>query len=147
MEAFIQRFGSVLQFSYSCFDRIVINGYLPMFQNEANLVYFFRTIGGVEQMSKEILAGRTDDYRDCVEGYALISLSDPVNSACTGYCPRRLPFFSENGSPGAFPGNYRALWIDLIRDNTLFAFTGRIPCSSSITRKATHYGLKGSPIT
>lgn len=71
MEAFIQRFGPVLQFSYSCFDRIVINGYLPMFQNEANLVYFFRTICGVEQISKEILSGRTDDYRGWVEGYAL----------------------------------------------------------------------------
>jgi kumamolisin len=56
VDAFIQRFGSVLQFSYSCFDRIVINGYLPMFQNEANLVYFFRTIGGVEQI-KEYCSG------------------------------------------------------------------------------------------
>lgn len=70
MDTFLQRFGSVLQFSYSCFDRIVINGYLPMFQNEANLVYFFRTIGGVEQIRKEILTGRTNDYRDWVEGYA-----------------------------------------------------------------------------
>ena len=71
MEDFIQRFGSVLQFSYSCFDRMVINGYLPMFSKEANLVYFFRSIIGVERITKEILRGRSQDYQQWVEGYAL----------------------------------------------------------------------------
>jgi hypothetical protein len=83
METFIQRFGSVLQFSYCCFDRIVINGYLPMFQNEANPAYFFRTVCGVERISQEILRARTRDYQAWVEGYAL-NHGIPIQWAETG---------------------------------------------------------------
>jgi hypothetical protein len=50
---------------------MVINGYLPMFSKEANLVYFFRSIVGVQRITKEILRGRSQDYQQWVEGYAL----------------------------------------------------------------------------
>lgn len=71
MNKLIQFFGSWLQFHYSCFDRIVINGYLPQLYRIESLVYFLRKICGVEIITKEILRGRSHDYQKWVEGYAL----------------------------------------------------------------------------
>ena len=47
METFVKLFGSFLAFVYHCFDRIVIQGYLPLLAREAHIVHWFRDVHGV----------------------------------------------------------------------------------------------------
>jgi hypothetical protein len=70
MQLFLKLFGAFLQFSYHCFDRIVINGYLSCLSRENQLVYFFREVCGVAKITPEVLRQRTDDYQHWVESYA-----------------------------------------------------------------------------
>lgn len=41
METFTKLFGSLLLFVYHCFDRIVIQGYLPLLTRPEHIVHFF----------------------------------------------------------------------------------------------------------
>lgn len=59
MDQFIQVFGRHLQMTYGCFDRMVINAYLPSLIRECNLVYLLRDIDGVDKITQEVLRGRT----------------------------------------------------------------------------------------
>ena len=45
MGRLLQLLGSCVQFSYACWDRIVLRGYYPRLQRPANLVYLFRDVG------------------------------------------------------------------------------------------------------
>ena len=47
METFAKLFGSLLALVYHCFDRIVIQGYLPLLTREAHIVHFFRDVHGI----------------------------------------------------------------------------------------------------
>jgi len=60
MEKLTRLFGRSIRFTYHCFDRIVIRGYLSTLSRPENIVYFFRTIKQVECISKETLRQRTD---------------------------------------------------------------------------------------
>jgi hypothetical protein len=55
METFIKLYARMLVFIYHCFDRIVIHGYLSMLSRPENVVYFFRHVVGVLQLTKEVL--------------------------------------------------------------------------------------------
>ena len=44
METFTKLFGSLLAFVYHCFDRIVIQGYIPLLTRPEHIVYFFRDV-------------------------------------------------------------------------------------------------------
>ena len=70
MELFTQLFGDLLTFVYHCFDRIVIHGYLSGLSRPEQVVYFFREVLGMPVVSKEVLSGRTEDYRNWVEAFA-----------------------------------------------------------------------------
>lgn len=70
METFIKLFGSLLLFVYHCFDRIVVQGYLPLLTRPEHIVHFFRDVHGVYPLTKEALAARTKDYQQWVEAYA-----------------------------------------------------------------------------
>jgi hypothetical protein len=70
MQLFLKLFGSFLQFSYHCFDRIVINGYLSLLSRENQVAYFFREVNGVPKLTQEVLRQRTQDYQRWVESYA-----------------------------------------------------------------------------
>jgi len=70
MEQFTRLFGSLLDFVYHCFDRMVINGYLSGLSRPEQVVYFFRQVLGIPVVSKEVLSQRTNDYRSWVEAYA-----------------------------------------------------------------------------
>jgi len=70
MESFAKLFGSLLVFVYHCFDRIVIQGYLPLLTRPAQIVYFFRDVHGIEPITKEVLQKRTQDYNRWVEAFA-----------------------------------------------------------------------------
>ena len=47
METFHKLFGSLLGFVYHCFDRIVIQGYLPLLTRPEHIVHFFRDLHGL----------------------------------------------------------------------------------------------------
>ena len=70
METFAKLFERFLVFVYHCFDRIVIQGYLPLLTRSEHIVYFFRDLHGQYPITKKVLAKRTLEYRGWVQGYA-----------------------------------------------------------------------------
>ena len=70
METFAQLFSSLLAFIYHCFDRIVIQGYLPLLTRPENIVHFFRDVQGMYPITKEVLGQRTREYQQWVEAFA-----------------------------------------------------------------------------
>lgn len=70
METFHKLFGSLLLFVYHCFDRIVIQGYLPLLTRPEHIVHFFRDVHGMYPITKDALAKRTQEYQQWVEAYA-----------------------------------------------------------------------------
>jgi hypothetical protein len=70
METFHKLFGSLLGFVYHCFDRIVIQGYLPLLTRPEHIVHFFRDVHGVSPLTKDALAKRTQEYQQWVEAFA-----------------------------------------------------------------------------
>ena len=70
METFAKLFERFLVFVYHCFDRIVIQGYLPLLTRPEHIVHFFRDVHGQYPITPQVLAKRTNEYRGWVEGYA-----------------------------------------------------------------------------
>ena len=70
METFAKLFERFLVFVYHCFDRIVIQGYLPLLTRSEHIVYFFREVHGIYPITPQVLAKRTPQYRAWVESYA-----------------------------------------------------------------------------
>lgn len=70
METFAKLFERFLVFVYHCFDRIVIQGYLPLLTRPEHIVHFFRDVHGQYPITPQVLAKRTPEYRGWVEGYA-----------------------------------------------------------------------------
>jgi len=70
METFCKLFGSLLSLVYHCFDRIVIQGYLPLLTRPEHIVHFFRDVHGVYPITKQTLAQRTQAYQHWVEAFA-----------------------------------------------------------------------------
>ena len=63
MERLLVLLGTAVQFVYTCWDRIVINGYIDRLQRPENLVYFFREVVGIDCIEPTVLAQRTNAYR------------------------------------------------------------------------------------
>ena len=70
METFTKLFGSLLAFVYHSFDRIVIQGYIPLLTRPAHIVHFFRDVHGIYPITKHALAKRTTEYQQWVEAFA-----------------------------------------------------------------------------
>ena len=70
METFATLFERFLVFVYHCFDRIVIQGYLPLLTRPEHVVHFCRDLHGLYPITPQVLARRTPEYRAWVEGYA-----------------------------------------------------------------------------
>src|SRR6266849_327215 len=70
MDTFSKLFGSLLTLVYHCFDRIVIQGYLPLLTREEHIVHFFRDVHGIYPITKQALAARTQEYQQWVEAFA-----------------------------------------------------------------------------
>ena len=62
--------GRDVQFTYTAWDRIVLNGYLDRLQRPENVVYFFREVIGAPCITPEVLMSRTAPYQAWVTGYA-----------------------------------------------------------------------------
>src|SRR6266581_1444092 len=70
METFAKLFARFLVFVYHCFDRIVIQGYMPLLTRPEHIVHFFRDLHGQYPITPQVLAKRTLEYRGWVEAYA-----------------------------------------------------------------------------
>ncbi len=70
METFGKLFGSLLALVYHCFDRIVIQGYLPLLTRPEHIVHFFRDVHCIYPITKQALAQRTQEYQQWVEAFA-----------------------------------------------------------------------------
>jgi hypothetical protein len=93
METFAKLFERFLVFVYHCFDRIVIQGYLPLLTRPEHIVHFFRDIHGQYPITPQVLAKRTPEYRGWIEAYAR-NHKIPIVKAEKGVskedCARRL---------------------------------------------------------
>ena len=63
MDRFSAVLGQAVQFVYTCWDRIVLNGYIERLQRLENLVYFFHDIVGVACIEPAVLELRTNAYK------------------------------------------------------------------------------------
>jgi len=70
MELFTKLFQTWLIFIYHCFDRMVLSGYLMGLQRPGQVVYWLRTVKGIEAITQEVLSERTRRYVGWVEAYA-----------------------------------------------------------------------------
>jgi hypothetical protein len=55
--------GQAVQFVYTCWDRIVLNGYIERLQRPENLIYFFHDVVGVSCIEPAVLEQRTNAYK------------------------------------------------------------------------------------
>lgn len=53
-----------------CFDRIVIQGYIPLLTRPEHIVHVFRDVHGVSPITKEALAKPTQVYQQWVDTFA-----------------------------------------------------------------------------
>ena len=62
MDRFVQLFGHFVEFSYACWDLIVLRSYYPRLQRPENNVHFFRDLCG-DVPTPVVLARGTSSYR------------------------------------------------------------------------------------
>jgi hypothetical protein len=55
--------GQAVQFAYTCWDRIVLNGYIERLQRPENLVHFFHDVVGTACIEPAVLEQRTNAYK------------------------------------------------------------------------------------
>ncbi len=63
MERLLDLLGQSVQFFYTCWDRIVLNGYIERLQRPENLVHFFHDVVGIACIEPAVLEQRTNAYR------------------------------------------------------------------------------------
>lgn len=93
METFAKLFERFLVFVYHCFDRIVIQGYLPLLTRSEHIVTFFRDVHKIYPITPQALAKRTNEYRAWVQGYARnhkIPIREPNKGQSKEDCARTL---------------------------------------------------------
>ena len=62
MERLSAVLGRAVQFVYTCWDRIVLNGYLERLQRPEYLVHFFHDVVGIPCIEPAVLEQRTNAY-------------------------------------------------------------------------------------
>ncbi len=63
MDRLSELLGHHVQFCFTAWDRIVLNGYFDRLQRPDNIVYFFREVVGAPCVTLEVLMSRTAPYR------------------------------------------------------------------------------------
>ncbi len=63
MEPLLDVLGQVVQFAYTCWDRIVLSGYIERLQRPENLTYFFHAVVGINAIEPAVLEQRTNAYK------------------------------------------------------------------------------------
>ena len=62
MERLSAVLGQAVQFVYSCWDRVVLSGYIERLLRIENLIYFFHDIVGIDAIESAVLEQRTNAY-------------------------------------------------------------------------------------
>ena len=75
MELFTKLYGAWLLFSYHCFDRIVISGYLMGLQRCGQVVYWLREVLGVAAVDKAPAFTATTS---CAMAYRMLRRAAPA---------------------------------------------------------------------
>jgi hypothetical protein len=70
VERFSELLGHLVQWAYTAWDRVVLNGYLERLQRPENVVHLFREVLGEPCVTPDVLASRTAPYRTWVARYA-----------------------------------------------------------------------------
>src|SRR3984893_3486967 len=70
MDRLLAVLGQAVQFVYTCWDRIVLNGYIERLQRPENLIYFFHEAVGIPCIEPAILEQRTNAYKAWVRRVA-----------------------------------------------------------------------------
>jgi len=55
--------GQAVQFAYTCWDRVVLSGYIERLQRPENLIYFFQDVVGINAVEPAVLEQRTNAYK------------------------------------------------------------------------------------
>jgi len=63
MEQLLDVLGQAVQFASTCWDRVVLHGYLERLQRPAGLVWFFHEVVGVACIDPAVLEQRTKAYK------------------------------------------------------------------------------------
>lgn len=71
MDRLSELLGRYVQFRYTAWDRIVLNGYLDRLQRPENMSYFFREVVGAPAVTPEVLMSRTAPYRAWITRHAV----------------------------------------------------------------------------
>lgn len=69
MERLSAVLGTAVQFVYTCWDRIVLNGYLERLQRPEYLVHFFHDVVGIACIEPAVLEQRTNAYKAWVRQF------------------------------------------------------------------------------
>src|SRR6266705_3451720 len=70
MDRLSELLGNAVQFVYTCWDRIVVNGYIERLQRTENLIYFFHDVVGIACIEPKVLEQRTNAYKGWVRRMA-----------------------------------------------------------------------------
>ena len=63
MDRLSELLGQAVQFVYTCWDRIVLSGYIERLQRPENLIYFFHDVVGIDCIEPAVLEQRTKAYK------------------------------------------------------------------------------------
>src|SRR5437763_7498960 len=84
MDRLSELLGIAVQFVYTCWDRIVLNGYIERLQRPENLIYFFHDVVGVACIEPPVLGQRTNAYKAWECGGLPDEYEIPVRAAPSG---------------------------------------------------------------
>jgi hypothetical protein len=63
MDRLSELLGQAVQFAYTCWDRIVLSGYIERLQRPENLIWFFQDVVGIAAVEPAVLEQRTKTYK------------------------------------------------------------------------------------
>jgi hypothetical protein len=66
VDRLLELLGPAVQWVYTCWDRIVLNGYIERLQRPENLIHFFHDVVGVACIEPAVLEQRTNAYKTWV---------------------------------------------------------------------------------
>jgi len=100
MDRLSELLGQAVQFAYTCWDRIVVSGYLERLQRPENLIWFFHDVVGIDAIEPAVLEQRTNAYKAWVRRIA-DERGIPVLAAPRGVRKEELvePYYSRLKTP------------------------------------------------
>ena len=63
MDRLSELLGQAVQFACTCWDRMVLSGYIERLQRPENLIYFFQDVVGLDCIEPAVLEQRTNAYK------------------------------------------------------------------------------------